>query len=1041
MSKIIRGAKGLMELLDNPVIDPAEVNRKYSNRTAKVLEPFYRPNIANDVRTFDQPPFRLSELEGRGVMFPESDVTAAGYDLVGIGNKPLARPVTMETGVDHIFYAPDKALWKNDASVANKYVKRAKARQAEVEKLGKETGGQDVFLLPYEGGPQSSDWWTGIGRTMINYNLENAPSKSVSLMDEFIKSKIPEWPGSDSPDAERIWNATGGGTRMEITQALDKMRLEGGLTEGQARVATSRQDRLNIPHGSLQNVGVMDIGRGFTPNLSPDYNASLHGEGVGILQQPVTAYDFLLDRTTESGKPLTPRSLQWQDTSKVVTEQDLRRMQDKGIDINSPAAVGLLSGAGALAALAPQEAEAAPTGLLRNVFPAPQRMFDPADKAYKPFLESFGQTPGGRYLEMGPEGPKDITGEYPASAALGVGPDGKPKFQVAPEQATNIPEPKGPGRKIKTNLAKKKTGWKWTQAPEGYDPNPDGGFPIVSVNDGKDHYYTLNTDFPEGVELARYPNEASEPRLKPTRKGHVNLGKKVGEIEMRGKKHPVYDNITIRQAAPVAMTGLLGAGMSEDSDASILGSLSKLGAGRQDLLGMAQKMANEGMDVQSIRERTGWEIGADGQWRTELPNTNTKINIPEVAEGSQYYSGTIADVIDDPELLSQYAKGGRKPTVRDMEGEIEEYGSRGIFGSLGDIAFTVDKNMPEGQGFHREGYFDQFGERQPETIVISGKSSPAEQRATLLHELQHAIQDREGFAAGGNQKQFAKEERIKDSFYQRVGLTPPGSDRLQELEQKISDAGQRSMSLQEMSDLERLRVEKQISDRFNADTVGEAGARSPYGMYRGLMGEVEARNVETRDRMRPDSLRETPLELSEDVFEPRSQQIFRAGSDDELFRELEYLKYPDVRSNVPEYREAPVVQEQSFGDMVNEYANINQRAQAAEAQKFGLLMREDARLREMGSAAFGQVSPELAAYRRSQMLPTIGEIGMGALEGAVDTLDFVSQLPTARFAMAMPKRTPLRDRLGGLLDYSFVNERDQRARDEARLIGGLLSPI
>ena len=712
------------------------------------------------------------------------------------------------------------------------------------------------------------------------------------------------------------------------------------------------------------------------------------------------------------------------------------------LDVTKKLMVPLVPTAAAgLTALAPQEAEAAPTGLLRNVFPAPQRMFDPADKAYKPFLESFGQTPGGRYLEMGPEGPKDITGEYPASAALGVGPDGKPKFQVAPEQATNIPEPKGPGRKIKTNLAKKKTGWKWTQAPEGYDPNPDGGFPIVSVNDGKDHYYTLNTDFPEGVELARYPNEASEPRLKPTRKGHVNLGKKVGEIEMRGKKHPVYDNITIRQAAPVAMTGLLGAGMSEDSDASILGSLSKLGAGRQDLLGMAQKMANEGMDVQSIRERTGWEIGADGQWRTELPNTNTKINIPEVAEGSQYYSGTIADVIDDPELLSQYAKGGRKPTVRDMEGEIEEYGSRGIFGSLGDIAFTVDKNMPEGQGFHREGYFDQFGEMQPETIVISGKSSPAEQRATLLHELQHSIQDREGFAAGGNQKQFAEEERIKDSFYQRVGLAPPGSDRLQELEQKISDAGQRSMSLQEMSDLERLRVEKQISDRFNADTVGEAGARSPYGMYRGLMGEVEARNVETRDRMRPDSLRETPLELSEDVFEPRSQQIFRAGSDDELFRELEYLKYPDVRSNVPEYREAPVVQEQSFGDMVNEYANINQRAQAAEAQKFGLLMREDARLREMGSAAFGQVSPELAAYRRSQMLPTIGEIGMGALEGAVDTLDFVSQLPTARFAMAMPKRTPLRDRLGGLLDYSFVNERDQRARDEARLIGGLLSPI
>jgi len=138
---------------------------------------------------------------------------------------------------------------------------------------------------------------------------------------------------------------------------------------------------------------------------------------------------------------------------------------------------------------------------------------------------------------------------------------------------------------------------------------------------------------------------------------------------------------------------------------------------------------------------------------------------------------------------------------------------------------------------------------------------------------------------------------------------------------------------------------------------------------------------------------------------------------------------------------ADVVQEQSFGDMVNEYANINQRAQAAEAQKFDALMREDARLRDMGSASFGQVSPELAAYRRSQILPTIGEMGMGALEGVVDTVDFLSQLPTAISTMTMPKRTPLRDRLGGLLDYSFVDERDQRARDEARLIGGLLSPI
>jgi hypothetical protein len=772
MSKIIRGAKGLMELLDNPVIDPAEVNRKYSNRTAKVLEPFYRPNIANDVRTFDQPPFRLSELEGRGVMFPESDVTAAGYDLVGIGNKPLARPVTMETGVDHIFYAPDKALWKNDASVANKYVKRAKARKAEVEKLGKETGGQDVFLLPYEGGPQSSDWWTGIGRTMINYNLENAPSKSVSLMDEFIKSKIPEWPGSDSPDAEKIWNATGGGTRMEITQALDKMRLEGGLTEGQARVATSRQDRLNIPHGSLQNVGVMDIERGFTPNLSPDYNASLHGEGVGVLQQPVTAYDFLLDRTTESGKPLTPRSLQWQDTSKVVTEQDLRRMQDKGIDINSPATVGLLSGAGALAALAPQEAEAGAAGLLNKI-----RAYHGSPHDFDRFsAESIG------------------TGE--GAQAYGRG------LYFAEREGT------AQSYKGSTNYADKKRQFQ-RELPD-------------------------DADFDEVMEMA------DEGAFTPEMTELVNA---LDEDGWLGFDYPAQ-----------SITAALSRNIADFDPSPRL--------------------------LKAVDSGHMYEVNINTS-----PNELLDYDLP-LSEQSDYVKSRLPQELLDRE------------------------GARGI---------DAVKNYP-----------------LPNSEMMSN--------------------------ADYNQKAA---EALRSSGIKGV---------------KYADA----------------------QTRFSAK-----GKTHNYVVFDDAIVDIAKKYG---------------------VSMPVAAGLLSSGLGTE-------------QAQAAEYREAPVVQEQSFGDMVNEYANINQRAQAAEAQKFDALMREDARLRDMGSAAFGQVSPELAAYRRSQILPTIGEMGMGALEGAVDTVDFVSQLPTAISTMTMPKRTPLRDRLGGLLDYSFVDERDQRARDEARLIGGLLSPI
>lgn len=816
MSKIIRGAKGLMELLDNPVIDPAEVNRKYSNSTAKVLEPFYRPNIANDVRTFDQPPFRLSQLEGRGVMFPESDVTAAGYDLVGIGNKPLARPVTMETGVDHIFYAPDKALWKNDASVANKYLKRAKARQAEVQKLGKETGGQDVFLLPYEGGPQSSDWWTGIGRTMINYNLENAPAKSVSLMDEFIKSKIPEWPGSDSPDAEKIWNATGGGTRMEITQALDQMRLEGGLTEGQARVATSRQDRLNIPHGSLQNVGVMDIERGFTPNLSPDYNASTHGEGVGILKQPVTAYDFLLDRTTKSGKPLVPRSLQWQDTSKVVTEQDLKRMQDKGIDINSPAAVGLLSGAAALAALAPQEAEAGAAGLLNKI-----RAYHGSPHDFDRFsTESIGTGEGAQQYGHGLYfAEREPTALSYRDALTPRDYEFENYLAIQNEMAENSGD---------------YTRMEFLQQAMNHD-TPQDFRNIASDSDYDDDYREMAADFADEMEAFR--NESGEP---------VNFGR-MYEVDIDAQPEELLD---------------FDAPLSEQSE--------------------------------------------------------------QVQNAFSF----------KPAPMPNFTAGDVKKTLSDNP--AYRYAVEGF-----PAAETVEKALSQAN----------------KPVLQNTGPLGAEAYNKLARELADETSDLTGAKSAS--------EALRQSGVKGIKYA--------DAQTRFSPKGRTSNYV--------------IFDDATVDIARKYGVSMPVaaGLLSGGLGTEQAQAAE--------------------------------------------------------YREAPVVQEQSFGDMVNEYANINQRAQAAEAQKFDALMREDARLRDMGSAAFGQVSPELAAYRRSQILPTIGEVGMGALEGAVDTVDFVSQLPTAISTMTMPKRTPLRDRLGGLLDYSFVDERDQRARDQARLIGGLLSPI
>lgn len=125
------------------------------------------------------------------------------------------------------------------------------------------------------------------------------------------------------------------------------------------------------------------------------------------------------------------------------------------------------------------------------------------------------------------------------TANISVTPDGIPKFDV--QNAINRDIEKVPGSKLtKVNLFKKSAGWKWLDKPQGGNDNF-----LVSVEQGGKHYYTLDTNMTADTQLKYYPNEKSEPRLRPTAYDDLILGNKVGEIDVRGKKHPVYDSIEV----------------------------------------------------------------------------------------------------------------------------------------------------------------------------------------------------------------------------------------------------------------------------------------------------------------------------------------------------------------------------------------------------------------------------------------------------------------------------------------------------------------
>ena len=521
--------------------------------------------------------------------------------------------------------------------------------------------------------------------------------------------------------------------------------------------------------------------------------------------------------------------------------------------------------------------QAANAGKLRNVFPAPQRFFDPEDKAFKPFLgQQFEPQAGGRYLQMGDGAPKDITGEYPNYGLLSVSPEGKPAFQVSDAPAEAGAKT---GRKIKTNLFKRKAGWKWTQAPEGFDPDPAGDFPLISVQDGKQHYYTLSTEFPEGVELTRYEKSATEPRLRPTRQGAVELGNVVGEISVRGKKHPVYDRATVRNVIGAGITvGTVGLTVgSRDVDASLLGVGSTIGKKAEDMLGMAMTMRDRGVDSAEIWNKTGWEFNeVDGRWRTEHNNyDNTKITMPEEAGTYKFW-----DLVDDPVLRGAYDS--------DSSGRvIDMYGLQSAGGTpFESLQVEITPYLPPNDAEIR-GPFIRVGEG----------TSPDEFRKTLLHELQHVIQQRENFATGGNTDMFRDRRDMfgNGEFEARMGA----------LTERVRLANDFVNNPPESATFDQIRQAYQILEtdgaRIEAMRAYERdslqGRRSPFQMYEAMTGEVEARNIEERDQPLS-SMREFSPEATEDARFPRGQQIALDESRSPYYDE-DYNKV-NFRSSAPD---------------------------------------------------------------------------------------------------------------------------------------------
>ncbi len=157
----------------------------------------------------------------------------------------------------------------------------------------------------------------------------------------------------------------------------------------------------------------------------------------------------------------------------------------------------------------------------------------------------------------------------------------------------------------------------------------------------------------------------------------------------------------------------------------------------QENLSVAERMEQAGKNARAIKLATGWERGADGKWRMEMPDI--KIKKDALNHINEYGVIDLRDLVEDDNLLSAYPEYSFAENYDPKTGEYE-----GMSMGIGDMSVEFANGL-------RNAYYDEEMHRimiPSFYISVIGKGNENKLRDVLVHEIQHAIQEVEGFARG-----------------------------------------------------------------------------------------------------------------------------------------------------------------------------------------------------------------------------------------------------------------------------------------------------
>ena len=299
-------------------------------------------------------------------------------------------------------------------------------------------------------------------------------------------------------------------------------------------------------------------------------------------------------------------------------------------------------------------------------------------------------------------------------------------------------------------------------------------------------------------------------------------------------------------------------------------------------LGEAQVMKANAAHPDHVWDKTGWFRGADNRWRYEISDKDMKLN------EDAFHKTVTMHPTDSSKDITTYSpitktEAPKLDTVEDL---------------MSFILKSKDKPMTLEQSINHPELFKAYPELRgikvrelpPEEVAQGVKGmmwrkelflapnlTKEKVRSTIMHEVQHEIQNIEGFARGGNSDMFKYPlHDVAESFYRRIR-----DDELKKLSKNytrehlldlITQVDTHLKTGEPLGEFFKSEVGKKIYNLTKAQHLLDQDLLRRHKLYRRIKGEVESRNVEARLDFEDVTRKLFPPYRTEEMDVPRFMQ-------------------------------------------------------------------------------------------------------------------------------------------------------------------------